>query len=108
MMQVSEIRQRLDNVERNLQQASQAFSNGMKVPSELKNCVQQLNQQTSQARQDIQSQNQTRIVQCVDQLEQLSDRAKKEVERSNSIDGQIRTAILQAHSELSNLKHQLH
>ena len=80
----------------------------MNISSELKSCVQQLDQQTTQARQDIQSENESEIVQCVDQLEELSDRAKRELERSNNIDSQIRTAILQAHKELSNLKHQLH
>lgn len=108
MMQVSEIRQRLGNVERNIHQASQACNSGANISSELKDCVQQLDQQTSQACQDIQSQTETMIVQRVDQLEDLSDRAKREIERSNNIDSQIRTTIMQVHKELSNLKHQLH
>jgi hypothetical protein len=78
------------------------------VPQELKDCVQQLDQQTGQAKQVMQSQDETRIRQSVDNLEQLSDRAERAVERADGVNDQVKSAILQAHSELSNLKHQLH
>jgi hypothetical protein len=56
----------------------------------------------------IQSQDENQIRQCVDELEQLGDRAKDACEQSNSVDGNLRNAVMQAHRELSELKHQLH
>jgi uncharacterized coiled-coil DUF342 family protein len=108
MLQSNEIQQRFTNVEHAVHQANQACQGGTNIPRDLQDCVQQLDRQTSQATQVIQSQDQTRIIQCVDDLEQLSDRAKEVVERSRNVDGGVRDAIMQAHRELSSLKHQLH
>jgi phage shock protein A len=111
MMQVNEIKQRFSNVEQCVRQAEQACSSAQNTPQDLKDCVQQLGQQTNQAKQVMQSQNESQIRQCVDDLEQLSDRAKGAVERSErsgNLDSQVKSAVMQAHSELSNLKHQMH
>jgi hypothetical protein len=71
--------------------------------------VQQLDQKATQARQTIQqSQDQNQIVQCVDDLEQMGDRARDACEQAGNVDGELKTAVMQAHQELSNLKHQLH
>jgi len=56
----------------------------------------------------MESQDEERIRQCVDQLEELSDEAEKAAERANNVDDQVKDAIMQAHSELSSLKQQLH
>jgi hypothetical protein len=53
-------------------------------------------------------QDEQRIVQCVDDLEQLGDRAMAACRRADSVDPQLKTAVQQAHAELSSLKHQLH
>ena len=55
-----------------------------------------------------QSQDEQRIVECVDSLEQLGDRAMQACRRAGSVDPDLRDAVQTAHSELSQLKHQLH
>jgi chromosome segregation ATPase len=76
MMQAKEIEQRFTTVERSVEQLKQAVNAQKNVPQDLKDCVQQLGQQTSAARQVVQSQDEQRIVQAVDELEQLSGPAK--------------------------------
>ncbi len=110
MMQADEVRQRFSKIEQTIQQASQACERaGSGVPSDLKNSIQQLDQQSSKARQELQqAQDQESIVQCVDELEELGDRAKAACEKGGNVDQQLKQAVLKAHEELSQLKHQLH
>ncbi|QAU36018.1 hypothetical protein EKL02_07740 [Janthinobacterium sp. 17J80-10] len=108
MMQASEIQQRFNRIEQTVDQASQACSNSPGIPSDLKQCITELNQQTSQARQVLQSQDESQIIACVDDLEELGDRAKFACEQSSGINQNLRDAVMQAHQELSDLKHQLH
>lgn len=108
MMQVNEIRQRFTQIEQTIDQAAQACQSSSNVPSDLKDCIQQLDQQSDQARQVMQSEDENRIVECVDQLEDLSDQAMRACENAQNLDGNLRSAVQQAHSELSSLKHQLH
>ena len=110
MMQADEVRQRFSKIEQTIHQASQACERaGSGVPSDLKNSIQQLDQQSSQARQQLQSaKNDQEIIQCVDKLEDLGDKAKAACEKGGNVDQQLKNAVLQAHQELSQLKHQLH
>ncbi|HJW54752.1 MAG TPA: hypothetical protein VJ577_05710 [Burkholderiaceae bacterium] len=108
MMQINEIQQRFSNVERTINQVTQACETGSNMPQDLKDCVQKLDQETGRTKQVLQSQDQKRIVECVDNLEQLSDRTEQAVERASNLDANIRNAVMQAHRELSTLKHQLH
>lgn len=109
MMQTSEIKQRFDHIERSIHQAAQACASDSKVPQDLKQCLTQMDQQSAQAKQVMQSQDQARIQQCVDQLEELGDRAKMACQKSGSgVNDELKSAVMQAHSELSTLKHQLH
>ncbi len=110
MMQADEVRQRFSKIEQTIHQASQACERaGSGVPSDLKNSIQQLDQQSSKARQELQqAQDQESIVQCVDELEELGDRAKAACEKGGNVDQQLKQAVLKAHEELSQLKHQLH
>ena len=109
MMQTNEIRQRFSQIENTIHQAAQRCQSATGVPMDLKDSLQQLDQKTTQARQTIQqSQDENQIRQCVDDLEQLGDRAKDACEQAGSVDGELKTAVMQAHRELSDLKHQLH
>jgi chromosome segregation ATPase len=107
-MNTSEVQQRFSQVENSVHQAAQQCQSASAVPMDLKDSIQQLDQRTNEARQMIQSQDENQIRQCVDELEQLGDRAKDACEQSNSVDGNLRNAVMQAHRELSELKHQLH
>lgn len=110
MMRADEVRQRFNQIEQTIHQASQACERaGAGVPMDLKNSIQQLDQQSSQARQQLQNaQDEQSIIQCVDQLEELGDRAKAACEKGGNVDQQLKQAVMQAHQELSQLKHQLH
>ncbi len=110
MMQADEVRQRFSQIEKTIHQASQACERaGSGVSSDLKNSIQQLDQQSSKAKQELQqATDQESIVQCVDQLEELGDKAKAACEKGGNVDQQVKQAVLQAHQELSQLKHQLH
>ena len=110
MMRADEVRQRFNQIEQTIHQASQACERaGAGVPMDLKNSIQQLDQQSSQARQQLQNaKDEQSIIQCVDQLEELGDRAKAACEKGGNVDQQLKQAVMQAHQELSQLKHQLH
>lgn len=108
MMQANEIRQRFDHIEQTIHQAAQVCQSAQSVPMDLKDSIQQLDQRSTQAKQVMQSQDENKIRQCVDELEELGDRAKDACERASNLDGQLKTAVMQAHRELSDLKHQIH
>lgn len=108
MMQVNEIRQQFNQIEQTIDQAMQACRSESGIPQDLQQCIQQMDQQSDQARQILQSQDETQIIQCVDDLEELGDRAMRACEQADGISEQVRNAVSQAHKELSSLKHQLH
>ena len=108
MMQAQEIQKRFSHVEQTIHHAAQVCQSATSVPMDLKDCIQQMDQQTGQAKQLMQGQDQQKMVQCVDKLEELGDRARDACERSGNLDSELKTAVMQAHRELSDLKHQLH
>jgi methyl-accepting chemotaxis protein len=108
MMQTSEIQQRFQQIEQTIHQAAQACQAAGNVPTDLKSCVQELDQKSGQARQTMQSQDENQLRQCVDDLEQIGDRAKDACERAGNVDTTVKNAVMQAHRELSDLKHQMH
>ncbi len=108
MMQMNEIQQQFKNIEQTIGQASQACRSSPDVPSDLKECISELDRQTGQANQILQSQDEDQIIACVDDLEELGDRAKYACEQAPDVDENVRDAVLQAHKELSDLKHRLH
>lgn len=108
-MQSNELQQRFSQIENTIHQAAQRCQSAQAVPMDLKDCIQQLDQQAIRARNMMQSQDENQIRQCVDDLEQLGDRAKDACEQSSgNLDDELKNAIMQAHRELSDLKHQLH
>jgi predicted DNA-binding protein len=109
MMQINEIQQRFNHVEQTIHHASEACRNAIMLPMDLKDCIQQLDERSGQAKQVMQqTQDETRIRQCIDDLEDLGDRARDACERAPTVDEEIKSAVMQAHRELSDLKHQLH
>jgi hypothetical protein len=110
MMRIEEVRQRFNQIEQTIHEASQACERaGEGVPVDLKNSIQKLDQRSSQVREELQqAQNEDKVIQCVDELEELGDNAKAACEKGGNVDQQLKQAVMQAHEELSNLKHQLH
>ena len=109
-MQAEEVRQRFTQIEQTIHQMSEACQRASgNVSEDLKNSIQQLDQRSGEARQELQqTEDEDEIRQCVDELEELGDQAKAACERGGNIDQQLKSAVLQAHQELSQLKHQLH
>ena len=109
-MQANELQQRLVHVEGTIHEAARRCQSAQAVPMDIKNCMQELDQRIGQARNMVQSsQDEQQVRQYVDDLEQLGDRAKDACEHSQgNIDDELKSAIMQAHRELSDLKHQLH
>ena len=110
MMQTNEIQQRFSQIENTIHHAAQCAQSANGVSTDLKDCVQQLDQKATQARSMIQqSQDENQIRQCVNDLEQIGDRARDACQQSSgNVDGELKNAVMQAHRELSELKHQLH
>lgn len=108
MMRANELQQRFNQVEQTIHQAAQRCQSATSVPMDVKDSIQQLDQRAVQARNMMQSQDENQIRQCIDDLEEMGDRARDACEHSGSIDSELRSAIMQAHRELSELKHQLH
>lgn len=108
MMRANELQQRFNQVEQTIHQAAQRCQSATSVPMDVKDSIQQLDQRAVQARNMMQSQDENQIRQCIDDLEEMGDRARDACEHSGSVDSELRSAIMQAHRELSELKHQLH
>jgi hypothetical protein len=110
MLQMNEIQQRFNHVEQTIHQAARACQSSTRLPMDLKDCIQKLEDESQHARQMIQQgRDENQVRQCIDDLEQLGDRAKDACEHSTAaIDDSVKTAVMQAHRELSDLKHQLH
>src|SRR3569833_1976260 len=108
MMQSNELQQRFSHIEQTIHQAAQACERASGVPMDVKDCIQQMDQQTGQAKQTIKSQDDKRIREYVNNLEQLGERAKDACERAGKMDESLKNAVIQAHNDLSDLKHQLH
>ncbi len=108
MLQANEIQQRFSSIEQAIGQANQACQSASNAPSQLKDCIERLDRETSAARQVLQSSDQARIVQCVDDLESIGDEAKRVCRTEAQMEPRLKEAVTRVHDELSDLKHQLH
>lgn len=108
MLQVNEIKQRFSQIERTIGNASSACQADTSAPPELKNCLLQLDQQSEQVRQALQARDEPGIRQYIDSMEHLGDRAEKALKNAAKLNPKVKSAVRQAHSELSDLKYQLH
>ena len=108
MLKANELQQRFSQVEHTIHDAAQRCEHVQTVPMDLKDRIQHLDQMAMHARSLLQQQDEFQIRQYVDEMEELGDLARDAVEYSTApIDGQLKDAVLQAHRELSDLKHQL-
>jgi len=108
-MQRSEIMDQVRHIDEVLQRASDVAQRDASVPPEFKRSLDALGAQMVEARRELNNAtDDARIVQCIDTLEAFGDRAKHACEHTGVTQPELRSAVLQAHSELSNLKHRLH
>jgi hypothetical protein len=107
-MQFNQIKQQFSQVERVIDQATQALQTDNLASPEIKDTVRQLGSKFSETKQLLlQSQDEAGIRRSIDELEQTGDRAKRAVESGN-VSPQTKNAIVQVHEHLSMLKKQVH
>ena len=104
-MEIKQIRKELTHVEQVINRAAQALSNDDAAPQELKDYLKELDTQSRQARQ---SRDAGDLAQFVEDMEEISDRAKIACEKATYLSTTARNAVMEAHRQLSDLKHQLH
>jgi phage shock protein A len=108
MLQSNEIQQRFNSIQQAIGTAAQTCQREADAPSELKDCIERLDRDASQASQVMQSNDENRIRQCVEDLEQLGDEAKRVCREQPQTAPQLKEAVMRVHDQLSDLKHQLH
>jgi predicted Rossmann-fold nucleotide-binding protein len=108
MLQHSEIKQRFGLIEREIGEAATACQADAKLPQKLKDCVIQWELHTNKAKQIMSSQDDKSILRCVDDLEEIGQRAEEALRGATGINNKVKTAVVHAHSELADLKRQLH
>jgi len=108
-MQRSEIMEQVRHIDEVVQRANDVARKDASVPPEFKRSLDALGTKMLQVRQELNTESDdARIVQSIDALEALGDRAKHACEHSGVTQRELRSAVMEAHSELSNLKHRLH
>jgi hypothetical protein len=108
MLQHSEIKRRFGPIEREIEQAATACRADAKLPQNLKDCVMQWEQQSTKAKRIFDSDDDKSILRCVDDLEEIGGRAEFALKGVAGLDAKVKTAVVHAHSELADLKRQLH
>lgn len=108
MMNVSEIQQRFNQIEKTINQAAEMCLSDSSVPKDIKDWVEKIDSETDQVNAVLETQDENRIMQCVDDLEEMGDHAKDAIQRAPNVKESVRMAVLKVHRELSDLKHQLH
>lgn len=107
MLQTAEIQKRFNHVQQVVNQAEEVCRNDRSIPTEIRNCIQKIADETHRAERVMQSNDQTTMVQCIDDLEEMGDEAKRAC-MSARPSPQVQSVVVRVHDELSNLKHQLH
>lgn len=106
-VQNEDIHQRLCFIDRTIDHALRACDRDTRAPEELKLCVRQLGQRSSQAQRALESRDTHVVRQTVDDLARLSDKAQHQIHPSDGMDYELKSAVILAHIELSALRHQL-
>ncbi|HJV74096.1 MAG TPA: hypothetical protein VJ654_07750 [Noviherbaspirillum sp.] len=102
-----EMQQRLGFIDRTIYHAMQACHSDSNAPKELKDCVQELGQRSSQAKRALNNHDEHGFRQSVDDLAQLSDRAQNTIHPTDPMNYEVKSAVILAHIELSALRYQL-
>jgi chromosome segregation ATPase len=108
MLQASEIQQRFTTIRDAIGEAEQACESAADMLPELREQLHKLADEARSADSIIRGSEQDRIVECIDRMEDMGDEAKRMSRDSDQIPPQLESAVMKVHSELSQLKHQLH
>ncbi|MGF6266959.1 phosphate uptake regulator [Paraburkholderia youngii] len=108
MLRTSEIQRRFTHLQQTVSDASQTCHADKTIPADLLNWMDELDKECKSARKVMSSSDEDQIRQCVDDLERIGDRAERACQQAGSLDAKIKDAVTSMHSELSDLKRQLH
>jgi hypothetical protein len=108
MLQASEIQKRFTHLQQTVTEASRTCHADATIPKDLMNWVDELDKECKSAKKIMSSKDEDRIRQCVDDLERIGDRAERACQQAGGLDAKIMGAVSSMHSELSDLKRQLH
>ena len=112
-MQADQLKQSIHRIEECADEAKRAVQQQASIPSELRDCVNNLHDQAKQAQQQVdsggqQQMGQDTIRQAVMQMEQTGDRAMQACRQAgNSVDPQTQQSVQRLHDEVSSLKKQI-
>jgi hypothetical protein len=108
MLQASEIQSRFTHLQQTVSEASRTCHADAAIPPDLMNCVDELDKECKSAAKVMSSRDEDRIRQWVDDLERIGDRAERACQQAGGLDASTKDAVSSMHSELSDLKRQLH
>ncbi|PCE30434.1 hypothetical protein [Burkholderia ubonensis] len=108
MLQATEMQQRFSHLQQTISEASRTCHSNKMAPRELLNWVDELDRECKSAKKVIASRDDDRIRQWVDDLERIGDRAERACMQAGGVDAGIKDAVSSMHSELSDLKRQVH
>jgi hypothetical protein len=108
MLQASEMQQRFTHLQQTVSEASRTCHSDKTIPKDLMNWMDQLDKECKSTSKVIASHDEERIRQWVDDLERIGDRAERACAQAGSLDAKITNAVSSMHSELSDLKRQVH
>ena len=108
MLQASEIQKRFTHLQQTVSEASRTMHADATIPQHLVKWMDELEKECKSAKKILSSKDEDRIRQCVDDLERIGDRAERACQQAGSLDARIKDAVSSMHSELADLKRQLH
>lgn len=109
MLQTSEIQKRFTHLQQTVSETARTLHADATIPKDLMGCMDELDKECRSASKKVMSSHdEDRIRQWVDDLERIGDRAEHACQQASGLDTKVKTAITSMHSELSDLKRQLH
>jgi len=108
MLPSNDIRHRFYFVERAVRQAAQAASAEPGLPRELRDCIELMDRHADNAREILQAADEAGVRKLVRDLELLAERARRICNYIPSLSGQIKGAVTHLHSQIQELKHDMH
>ncbi|MFC5431164.1 hypothetical protein ACFPTO_20510 [Paraburkholderia denitrificans] len=108
MLQASEIQKRFTHLQQTVSEASRTMHADTTTPQHLMNWMAELEKECKSAKKIMSSTDEDRIRQCVDDLERIGERAERACQQARGLAAGIVDTVSSMHSELSDLKRQLH
>lgn len=108
MLHSNDIQHRFYFVERAVRLAAQAASAEPGLPKELRTCIEQLDRLADQSREIFAMAEEARTHKLVRDMEALAEKARRICNYIPSLSGQIKGAVSHLHSQIQELKRDLH